>query len=94
MGQPYMPISWGGLGGQWGGIYGSPMERLGICCPFLILLRCGLLLLLFGVWINPTPEAWLLICFVLLSFRRSWLYVLFVTRATPADHFDGRLHFV
>ena len=25
---PYMPISWGGLGGQWGGIYGSPMGRV------------------------------------------------------------------
>ena len=31
MGLAYMPISWGGgLGGQWGGIYGSPMECLGM----------------------------------------------------------------
>ena len=26
MGLPYMPISWGALGGQWGGIYSSPIE--------------------------------------------------------------------
>ena len=24
----YMPTSWGGFGGQWGGIYGSPMGRV------------------------------------------------------------------
>ena len=30
MGLAYMPISWGGgLGGQWGGIYSSPMECMG-----------------------------------------------------------------
>ena len=29
MGLREMPISWGGFGGQWGGIYGSPMECLG-----------------------------------------------------------------
>ena len=28
MGLPHMPISWGGLRGQWGGIYGSPMGRV------------------------------------------------------------------
>ena len=28
MGLPYMPISWGGLRGQWGGIYGSPISRV------------------------------------------------------------------
>ena len=27
---PYMPISWGGFGGQWGGIYGSPIVVFGI----------------------------------------------------------------
>ena len=25
---PYMPISWGGFGGHWGGIDGSPMGRV------------------------------------------------------------------
>ena len=30
MGLPYMPISWGGLGGQLIGIYGSRMECLGL----------------------------------------------------------------
>ena len=33
MGLVYLPISWGGFGGQWGGIYGSPMECLGMEPP-------------------------------------------------------------
>ena len=34
MGLPHMPISWGGFGGQWGGIYGSPMGRVWVCDSF------------------------------------------------------------
>ena len=30
MGLPHMPTLGWAMGGQWGGIYGSPMERLGM----------------------------------------------------------------
>ena len=49
-------LHWGGFGGQWGGIYGSPMECLGICIDHVDLIFSGVVLG-FGLALgDPEPQ--------------------------------------